>query len=174
MNKDPYKELLTGEDLGTGISLGFPFSAVPAKVVDTLGRRFADRNVSMDIRYYKFMDDYSDYALVVGDMDQDGKVDAIAIAVYAQSGEPEQKVQRFRNVFPKVHTKTGITIGDDCRDVVEAYQTVKHHVRDSTWIHSSAGHLHFHSHGDLISGIWLLDDESYQRPIVSLLGSDYV
>lgn len=171
-NQDPYKELVASEDLGTGVTLGSPFSTVPRTIAATIGESFANRNVSTSTRYYKFMDAYSDYGLIVADWDQDRKVDAILLVVYARSGEPEQKVDRFRAVFPNVRTRNGITIGDTRPDVVEKYQTVKHGVRDARWIHSSAGHLHFRTIGDTIAGIWLLDDPA--RPVTDLIGDDYV
>jgi|GEM_PF-1928981 len=172
-NEDPFAEMLAGEDLGTGVVLGSAFSEVPATIASTFGKSFAERNVSMDRRYLKFMDPYGDYALIVTDLDQDRKVDALMVVVYARRDEDaDEKLKRFRTGYPHVRTKKGITIGDPRTDVLEAYQMAKHRVKDTRWVDSSVGHLYFCESFGVIGGIWLVDDRS--RSVSYLIGDDHL
>jgi len=168
--EDPYRELVEGEDLGTGVTLQTNYSNVPAIIAENLGKPIAERNVSTDSRYYEFADTYFDYAFIVADLDQNGRVDAVMVVTYALSGDREGKVKRFSTVFPQVRTKTGITIGSTLTDVAEGYGTHQQDLTHPSWVHSSAGHLYFFASVDQIGGIWLVDDDNYKKPVGNIIG----
>ncbi len=167
--KDIYKPLLEGEDLGTGVRLNSLFSEVPKTIEQTLGKAIAEHQISTDKRYYEFADTYLDYSIIITDMDQNGKVDSIIVYTWDKGKDGEEKALLFPQKFPKIKTKTGITLGSTRQEVINAYTVGDTIYKGTGWIESSAGNLRFTIPTKVVTEIFLATRKAKNEPLGALL-----
>ncbi len=167
--KDPFRELIEGEDFGIGVTLDSYFPDVPKFISKTLGEYIAEHQVSPDARYYQFMDKYRNYSFIIADIDQTGSVDAIIITV-AEGGNPTAIARRFGVDFPKVRTKVGITIGSTVEEVAASYFGGNEEFKGLGWINSSSGNLRFDATQDVVTSMFLANRKARDYPLTTLIG----
>ena len=165
---DPYRELLKDESFGLGTPLGSHYSEVEEKIAGSLGQRISENNISRDTRYFEFRDVYANYSFIIGDINQDNRVDVIIISVNSEINI-DFFASKFASEFPNIHTRTGITIGSDSREVINYYKFGEHGTRRML-IETHNAHLLFNMKGSTVVGFQLADDFAFKMPIFTLRG----
>jgi len=163
---DPFQPLLLNEDFGLGTPLGSPYSDVEGKIEQSLGKRVAENNHSTDPRYYDFRDIYNLYRFIIGDINQDRRVDTLVLAINSQLNL-EQHAREFTKSFPNVRTMVGVTLGTEVTEVIKVYQFGEYNLK-SMAVESRNRRLTFRPRGQVVAGMRLTDEFSSQMP-VSLL-----
>jgi hypothetical protein len=165
---DPYRELLKDESFGLGTPLGSHYSKVEGKIAESLGQRISENNVSRDSRYFEFRDIYANYSFIIGDINQDNRVDVIIISINSDMNR-EFFASKFASEFPNIHTKTGVTVGSDSREVINYYKFSERGTRRML-IETHNAHLLFNMKGSTVIGFQLADDFAFKMPIFTLKG----
>ena len=165
---DPYRGLLKDESFGLGTPLGSHYSKVEEKIAESLGQRIAENNVSRDIRYFEFRDVYANYSFIIGDINQDNRVDVIIISINNDMNI-DYFASKFASEFPNIHTKTGVTVGSDSREVLNYYNFEERGTRRML-IETHNAHLLFNMKGSTVIGFQLADDLAFKMPIFMLKG----
>jgi len=165
---DPYRELLKDESFGLGTPLGSNYSKVEERIAQSLGQRIAENNISRDSRYFEFRDIYANYSFIIGDINQDKRVDVIIISINSDINR-DFFAGKFASEFPNIHTKTGITVGSDSREVINYYKFSERGTRRML-IETHNAHLLFNMKGSTVIGFQLADDFAFKMPIFTLKG----
>ena len=163
---DPYRELLTDESFGLGTPLGSDYRLVKDGIAESLGERIADNNVSRDPRYLEFKDVYGNYSFIVGDINQDNKVDVIMLVINDQMNM-KYFAGQFCTEFPNIHTKTGVTLGTSTREVSRYYKFEERGQREML-LETHDRHLLFDTEGGIVVGLQLANDFAFQMPLFML------
>ncbi|MCD6283579.1 hypothetical protein J7J84_08305 [bacterium] len=165
---DPYRELLKNESFGLGTPLGSPYSQVEERIAESLGQRIADNNVSRDSRYFEFRDVYNNYSFIIGDVNQDNRVDVIIISINSDTNI-DFLASKFATEFPNIRTKTGVTLGTSSREVLNYYKFGEHGTRKML-IETHNAHLLFNMKVSAVIGLQLADDLAFKMPLFTLKG----
>lgn len=167
-NPDPYRALLIDESFGLGTPLGSHYSKVEERIAESLGQRIAENNVSRDVRYFEFRDVYANYSFIIGDINQDNRVDVIIISINNDMNV-DYFASRFPSEFPTIHTKTGVTLGSTSSEVINYYNFGEHGTRQML-IETHNAHLLFNMKASTVVGFQLADDFAFKMPIFTLKG----
>lgn len=170
--KDPYAQLVSGEDLGLGITLGSRLSEVEPRIEKSLGRIIAEHQISPDKRYFEFADPYREYSFYAVDVNQDGLVDGVMVAVTSGTAKAADSARRFQMRYPKVRTKLGITLGSKPEDIIEKYALPKTSFAKAMWVESSQGNLGFKCFEDVVTEIYLLNDTAKELQVQFIIGKN--
>jgi hypothetical protein len=165
---DPYRELLRDESFGLGTPLGSHYSKVEERISESLGQRIAENNVSRDSRYFEFWDIYANYSFIIGDINQDNRVDVILISIN-DDANIDFFASKFASEFPNIRTKTGVTLGSTSREVISYYNFEERGTRQML-IETHNAHLLFNMKGSAVIGFQLTDDFAFRMPIFTLKG----
>ncbi len=165
---DPYREFLKDESFGLGTPLGSHYSKVEERIAESLGQRIADNNVSRDSRYFEFRDVYANYSFIIGDINQDNRVDVIIIFINSDMNI-DFFASKFASEFPNIRTKTGVTLGTTSREVLNYYKFGEHGTRKML-IETHNAHLLFNMKSSTVIGFQLADDFAFSMPVFTLKG----